>query len=59
MHMTKFDAWFHELEHFGLRSERLFYDLDCDAKKFEIVKEWLKAAYLVGKEESDQIIHYE
>ena len=57
--MTKFDAWFHELEHFGLRSERLFYDLDCDAKKFEIVKEWLKAAYLVGKEESDQIIHYE
>ena len=56
--MEKFDAWFYEVEGFGLRAERLQAELGTDDVKYLLVKEWLKAAYLVGKEEGDQIADY-
>ena len=58
MNMDKFDAWFHEAEGFGMRAERLQAELGTDDVKYLLVKEWLKAAYLVGKEEGDQIADY-
>ena len=56
--MEKFDAWFYEVEQFGVRAERLQAELGTDDVKYLLVKEWLKAAYLVGKEEGDQIADY-
>ena len=56
--MEKFDAWFYEVEGFGLRAERLQAELGTDDVKYLLVKEWLKAAYLVGKGEGEQIADY-
>ena len=47
--MNKFDEWFYETEGFGVRAERLFADLEYDGRKYDLVVEWLKSAYLVGR----------
>lgn len=52
---TQFEDWLHEREGFSLRSERLFADVGSNFKRYELVVEWLRAAYLVGRSEGDQI----
>lgn len=48
-----FDRWFFQREGYGLRAERFYDDVKhCDAT---LMKEWLIAAYLVGRAEMDQI----
>lgn len=56
--MEKFDEWFYEVEGFGMRSERLQAELGSYDAEFVRVKEWLHAAYMVGREEGDQIADY-
>ena len=56
--MNKFDEWFYEVEGFGMRSERLQTELGSHDVEFIQVKEWLHAAYMVGREEGDQIADY-
>lgn len=53
--MDKFDAWFYEVEGFGMRSERLQAELGSHDVEFIHVKEWLHAAYMVGREENEQL----
>ena len=43
----KFEEYFHELEGFGLRSERFFEDME-NSKDSGIFIDWLKAAYWSG-----------
>jgi hypothetical protein len=51
--MNEFDEWFYGIEGFGCRAERLFADLEYDGQKYDLVIEWLKAAYLVGREDRE------
>lgn len=48
----KFEEWFDELEGYSFRSERFYDDFDYAAKtrNYDLIKEWLRAAYEVGKE---------
>lgn len=49
----QFEDWFNEIEHFGLRGERFYADLDAYKDgyvKAEDVVIWLKAAYQIGRE---------
>ena len=50
--MTEFDEWFDELEGYSYRSERFYDDFDyaANTKNYNLMKEWLIAAYKVGKE---------
>lgn len=53
MFMTdKFDEWFDELEGYSFRSERFYDDFDYAAKtrNYDLIIEWLRAAYQMGKE---------
>ena len=56
-----FEEWFHELESYGLKSERFYESLgafnDKQALAISMVA-WLKAAYYAGKAEGDQIATY-
>jgi hypothetical protein len=54
--MEKFNDWLWEQEGFSLRADRLFADLGSDYKRYEIVVNWLKAAYEIGKQEGDEVI---
>ena len=49
--MKRFDDWLYEREGFSLRADRLFADLGSDYKQYEIVINWLKAAYEIGKQD--------
>jgi len=51
--MNEFDEWFYGIEGFGCRAERLFADLEYDGQKYDLVIEWLKAAYRVGREDRE------
>ena len=53
--LQAFYAWFYEVEGFGFRAERLLDDLG-DEQLYDKMLPWLKAAYLVGKQEGDQVI---
>jgi len=54
-----FEDWFHQLEYFGLKSERFFSECDCYLKSEDIGYKnegeqvfisWLKAAFEAGRE---------
>lgn len=54
-----FDNWFHQLEHFGLKSERFFSECDHYLKSEDALQKsegekiflsWLKAAFVAGVE---------
>jgi hypothetical protein len=51
--MKKFNDWLWEQEGFSLRADRLFADLGSDYKQYEIVVNWLKAAYEIGKQDKE------
>jgi len=52
--MKRFNDWLWEQEGFSLRADRLFADLGGDYERYEVVVNWLKAAYEIGKkQESD------
>jgi len=56
-----FEDWFHQLEAYGLKSERFYESLSAfiDKRALAIrMVEWLKAAYYAGKAEGDQIASY-
>lgn len=54
--MKKFNNWLWEQEGFSLRADRLFADLGSDYKRYEVVVNWLKAAYEIGKQEGNQVL---
>lgn len=47
-----FDEWFYEMEKYSYRSERFYDDFDYAAKtkNYDLIKEWLRAAYEMGRE---------
>ena len=51
--MKRFDDWLYKREGFSLRADRLFADLGSDYKQYEIVVNWLKAAYEIGKQDKE------
>jgi hypothetical protein len=51
--MKPFNDWLWEQEGFSLRADRLFADLGSDYERYEIVVNWLKAAYEVGKQDKE------
>ena len=56
-----FEDWFHQIEAYGLKSERFYESLDAFTDKRALaisMVEWLKAAYYAGKAEGDQIAAY-
>ena len=56
-----FEDWFHQLEAYGLKSERFYESLNAFTNKNALaisMVEWLKAAYYAGKAEGDQIASY-
>jgi hypothetical protein len=54
--MKRFNDWLWEQEGFSLRADRLFADLGSDYKRYEVVVNWLKAAYEIGKQEGDEVL---
>jgi len=54
--MKRFNDWLWEQEGFSLRADRLFADLGSDYERYEIVVNWLKAAYEIGKQEDNQVL---
>jgi hypothetical protein len=54
--MKRFNDWLWEQEGFSFRADRLFADLGSDYKRYEVVVNWLKAAYEIGKQEGDQVL---
>ena len=46
----EFEEYFHELEGFGLRSERFYADIESQRHKedYEVMTEWLEAAFIQG-----------
>jgi len=53
--LDEFDHYFNEPECYGLRSERLYWLLEADQpRRFEIVENWLKWAYIKGAEQGYQ-----
>ena len=54
--MKRFNDWLWEQEGFSLRADRLFADLGSDYPRYEVVVNWLKAAYEIGKQEGDQVL---
>jgi hypothetical protein len=56
MTMKRFNDWLWEQEGFSLRADRLFADLGSDYERYEVVVNWLKAAYEIGKQEGDQVL---
>jgi hypothetical protein len=56
-----FEDWFHQLEAYGLKSERFYESLDAFTDKRALaisMVAWLRAAYYAGKAEGDQIASY-
>lgn len=54
-----FDDWFHQLEYFGLKSERFFSECDCYLNNEDSIQKsegeriflsWLEAAFNAGVE---------
>lgn len=54
--MKAFNDWLWQQEGFGYRADRLFADLRGDTAQYEIVINWLKAAYEIGKQEGTQVL---
>lgn len=54
--MKRFNDWLWQQEGFGCRADRLFADLGSDYEQYEVVVNWLKAAYEIGKQEGDQVL---
>ena len=54
--MKRFNDWLWQQEGFGLRADRLFADLNNNYQQYEIVVNWLKAAYEIGKQEGDEVL---
>jgi hypothetical protein len=54
--MKAFDDWLWQREGFGYRADRLFADLRGDPAQYEIVINWLKAAYEIGKQEGNEVL---
>ena len=54
--MKRFNDWLWEQEGVGLRADRLFADLGSDYERYEVVVNWLKAAYEIGKQQDDQVL---
>jgi len=54
--MKRFNDWLWEQEGFSLRADRLFADLGSDYERYEVVVNWLKAAYEIGKQKDDQVL---
>jgi hypothetical protein len=54
--LEAFYAWFYEVEGFGFRAERLLDDLGGNEELYDKMLPWLKAAYLVGKQEGDEVL---
>lgn len=53
--MKTFEEWLNEIEGYSLRGERAYTDLveyeyDCPTERWNIVSEWLKAAFEAGVE---------
>lgn len=46
MMQKEFDDWFYEVEGYGLRSERFWFNID--SKNNEIIKKWLQSAFEMG-----------
>lgn len=58
----KFEDWFHQVENYGLKSERFYEDLWCSmipTQKDRIMIEWLRAAFDAGRGEQNQIGAYD
>ena len=56
-----FEDWFHQLEAYGLKSERFYESLNAFTNKNALaisMVEWLKAAYYAGKAEGDQVASF-
>jgi hypothetical protein len=51
--LEAFYAWFYKLEGFGFRAERFLDDLGGNEELYDKMLPWLKAAYEIGKQESD------
>jgi hypothetical protein len=51
--MKKFNDWLWEQEGFSFRADRLFADLGSDYNRYEVVVNWLKAAYEIGKQDKE------
>lgn len=54
----KFEEWFHQIENYGLKSERFYEDLWCSMippQKDRIMIEWLRAAFEAGRAEQNHI----
>ena len=58
MNGNAFDAWLNQIENYGTRAERLFGEVNYDNALYTRMKEWLYAAYLIGRAEGDQIADY-
>jgi hypothetical protein len=43
-----FEDWFYELEQHNTRACRLWAELDYNGEQYNVIKEWLKAAYEAG-----------
>jgi hypothetical protein len=43
-----FEDWFYELEQHNTRACRLWAELDYDGEQYNVIKEWLRAAYEAG-----------
>jgi hypothetical protein len=53
-----FDEWFHQLEGYGLRSERFYDSLNAFSDKRALaisMVAWLRASYYAGKAEGEQV----
>jgi hypothetical protein len=51
-----FYNWFYELEGFSFRAQRMLEDLGGNEELYDKMLPWLKAAYLVGKQEGDEVL---
>jgi hypothetical protein len=57
--MKTFEEWLNEIEGYSLRSERAYTDLveyeyDSPTERWDIVSDWLKAAFEAGVESQKQ-----
>lgn len=57
---NEFDEWYHELENYGLRSERID-DILCEDGKLDYkrAEEWLKSAWEAGRKKFGRMLNYE